>query len=60
MGSYMGRREHLWTLLGHLQKNPSNPPFRPILDRVFSLEDYPAAQAHLQAGGGFGKVVCEV
>jgi len=60
MGSYMGRREHLWTLLGHLQKNPSNPPFRPILDRVFPLAEYPEAQAHLQAGAGFGKVVCEV
>ncbi len=60
LGSYMGRREHLWTLLGHLQRNPSNPPFRPVVDRVFRLEDYPDAQRHLKAGLGFGKVVCEV
>ncbi|MBK8725636.1 MAG: zinc-binding dehydrogenase [Holophagaceae bacterium] len=59
MGSYMGRREHLWTLLGHLGTNPTNPPFRPLVDRVFPLADYPAAQAHLQAGQAFGKVVCE-
>ena len=59
LGSYMGRREHLWTLLGHLQRNTTNPPFRPILDRVFSLDEYPMAQRHLEAGQGFGKVVCE-
>lgn len=59
MGSYMGRREHLWTLLGHLRKNPTNPPFRPVIDRVFALEDYSAAQSHLAAGQAFGKVVCE-
>ena len=60
LGSYMGRREHLWTLLGHLMRNPANPPFRPILDRVFSLDEYPEAQRHLEVGQGFGKVVCEV
>ncbi len=60
LGSYMGRREHLWTLLAHIQRNPSNPPFRPIIDRVFELADYPEAQRHLEAGQGFGKVVCRV
>lgn len=59
LGSYMGRREHLWTMLSHLHRNPSNPPFRPVVDRVFSLEAYPEAQRHLEAGQGFGKVVCE-
>lgn len=59
LGSYMGRREHLWTMLAHLQRNPSNPPFRPVLDRIFDLEAYPEAQRHLEAGEGFGKVVCE-
>ncbi len=58
LGSYMGRREHLWTLLAHVQRNPSNPPFRPVVDRVFPLEDYPGAQLHLAEGRGFGKVVC--
>lgn len=60
LGSYMGRREHLWTLLGHLQRNPSNPPFRPVVDRIFNLSDYPEAQRHLEAGAGFGKTVCTV
>ncbi len=60
LGSYMGRREHLWTLLGHIQRNPTNPPFRPIIDRVFDLAEYPEAQRHLEAGQGFGKVVCQV
>ncbi len=60
LGSYMGRREHLWTLVAHLQRNPTNPPFRPVIDRVFPLEAYPEAQRHLKAGQGFGKVVCEV
>lgn len=60
MGSYMGRREHLWTLLGHLQRNTANPPFAPIIERVFPLAEYPAAQRHLKAGQGFGKVVCSV
>jgi NADPH:quinone reductase-like Zn-dependent oxidoreductase len=58
-GSYMGRREHLWTLLS-LLRNPTNPPFRPVIDRVFDLADYPDAQRHLEAGQGFGKVVCRV
>ncbi|MBI4913414.1 MAG: zinc-binding dehydrogenase [Acidobacteria bacterium] len=60
LGSYMGRREHLWTLLGLLQRNPSNPPFVPVIDRIFPLEEYPEAQRHLKAGDFFGKVVCEV
>lgn len=60
LGSYMGRREHLWTLVEHVRRNAANPPFRPIVDRVFSLEDYPEAQRQLEAGRGFGKVVCEV
>ena len=57
-GSYMGRREHLWTLLALLQRQPTNPPFHPVVDRVFDLADYPEAQRHLAAGQGFGKVVC--
>lgn len=60
LGSYMGRREHLWTLLALVERNSTNPPFRPVIDQVFSLEDYPAAQRHLDAGQGFGKVVCRV
>jgi NADPH:quinone reductase-like Zn-dependent oxidoreductase len=59
-GSYMGRREHLWTLLSLLQRNPTNPPFHPVLDHVFNLGDYPEAQRHLEAGEGFGKVVCGI
>ena len=60
LGSYMGRHEHLWTMLEHLRRNPTNPPFWPVIDRVFALEDYPAAQVHLERGQGFGKVVCEI
>jgi len=59
-GSYMGRREHLWTLLSLLQRNATNPPFRPVIDRVFDLSEYPEAQRHLEAGQAFGKVVCRV
>lgn len=59
-GSYMGRREHLWTLLSLIQRNPTNPPFRPVIDQVFSLAEYHAAQQHLAAGQGFGKVVCGI
>jgi NADPH:quinone reductase-like Zn-dependent oxidoreductase len=59
-GSYMGRREHLWTLLSLLQRNTTNPPFRPVIDQVFDLAEYPEAQRHLEAGNGFGKVVCRV
>jgi NADPH:quinone reductase-like Zn-dependent oxidoreductase len=60
LGSYMGRREHLWTMLALIERNPSNPPFRPVIDRVFDLVDYPEAQRYLEAGQGFGKVVCRV
>ena len=60
LGSYMGCREHLWTMLGHLQGNPANPPFKPVIDRVFDLAEYPEAQKHLEAGKGFGKVVCRI
>jgi NADPH:quinone reductase-like Zn-dependent oxidoreductase len=60
LGSYMGRREHLWTLLEHVQRASSNPPFAPVIDRTFSLDEYPDAQRHLEQGRGFGKVVCEV
>ncbi len=59
-GSYMGRREHLWTLLSLLQRNSTNPPFRPVIDKVFDLAEYPEAQLHLEAGQGFGKVVCRI
>ena len=59
-GSYMGRREHLWTLLSLLQRNLTNPPFRPVIDQVFDLAGYPEAQRHLEAGTGFGKVICRV
>ncbi|HEX9011313.1 MAG TPA: zinc-binding dehydrogenase [Holophagaceae bacterium] len=59
-GSYMGRREHLWTQLALIRRNPTNPPFRPVIDRIFDLADYPEAQRHLEQGQGFGKVVCRI
>lgn len=59
LGSYMGRRENLWNLLELLRRNPANPPFFPVIDKVFGLEEYPQAQMHLAEGKGFGKVVCE-
>ncbi len=60
LSSYMGRREHLWTLLSLIARNPTNPPFRPVIDRVFDLAEYPEAQRHLARGQGFGKVVCRI
>lgn len=60
LGSYMGRREHLWTQLALIERNPTNPPFHPVVDRVFDLAEYPEAQRHLERGQGFGKVVCRV
>ena len=60
LGSYMGRREHLWTMLAHLNRHSTNPSFRPVVERVLPLEDYPEAQRILEAGQGFGKVVCVV
>ena len=60
LGSYMGRRAHLWTQLDLLQRNPTNPPFRPVIDRVFDLAEYPEAQRYLETGQGFGKVVCRI
>ena len=59
-GSYMGRREHLWTLLSLVRKNLTNPPFHPVIDQVFELAEYPEAQRRLEAGQGFGKVVCRI
>jgi NADPH:quinone reductase-like Zn-dependent oxidoreductase len=60
LGSYMGRRQHLWTMLRHIERNSTNPPFWPVVDRVFDLADYPEAQKQLEAGQGFGKLVCRV
>ena len=35
-------------------------PENPIIDQVFDLPEYPEAQRHLEAGQGFGKVVCRI
>ena len=34
--------------------------FRPVIDRVFSLEEGPAAFQHFESGDGFGKVVLRI
>ena len=56
MGSYMGTKAELlraaqFFFAGQL---------RPVVDRTFPLAEAPAAQAHLERGEQFGKVVLEV
>ncbi len=59
-GSYMGKRSNFFKLLACLESGISNPPFRPIIDKVFDFKDYPAAQLYLESGQHFGKVICRV
>ncbi len=33
---------------------------RPLVDRVFTFDDLPAAQAHMQANRHLGKIVLEI
>lgn len=38
----------------------ANPAIRPVIDRVFSFDEAPAAYAHLEGAGHFGKIVVTI
>lgn len=56
LGSYMGTKDELRTVL----KLIAQGRFKPIVDKVFPLEECAAAHAYLEAGQQFGKVVLSV
>jgi NADPH:quinone reductase-like Zn-dependent oxidoreductase len=56
LGSYMGTKDELRTVL----KLIAQGRFKPIVDKVFPLEECAAAHAYLEAGQQFGKVVLTV
>lgn len=56
LGSYMGTKEELRTAL----KLVSQGRLKPVIDKVFPLEECAEAHAYLEAGGQFGKVVVTV
>lgn len=59
-GSYMGRRSNFSKLLNLLEGKSTNPPFKPVIDKIFDFKDYPEAQAYLNRNQHFGKVVCKM
>ncbi|MDB5801286.1 MAG: NADPH:quinone oxidoreductase [Rhodocyclales bacterium] len=52
-GILVGSREHQ----AQLQRLVETKQIRPVIDRVFSFAETPAAYAHLQSGQHFGKLV---
>lgn len=52
-GIYVGSREHFVRMNRFLEAHA----LRPVVDRVFALEDAPAAFRHLESGSHLGKVV---
>lgn len=56
LGSYMGTKDELRTVL----KLMAQGRLKPIVDKVFPLEECAAAHAYLEAGKQFGKVVMAV
>ncbi len=56
LGSYMGTKDELRTVL----KLVAQGRLRPIVDKVFPLQECAAAHAYLEAGKQFGKVVLSV
>lgn len=52
-GIYVGHREMFLRMLAAVEASG----LRPVIDRVFSFDDAPAAFAHLQGATHFGKVV---
>jgi NADPH:quinone reductase-like Zn-dependent oxidoreductase len=56
LGSYMGVKSELHTVM----KLVSAGHLKPVVDRVFPLQDAAAAHAYLESGQQFGKVVLKV
>jgi NADPH:quinone reductase-like Zn-dependent oxidoreductase len=56
LGSYMGSKDELRAVL----KLVSQGRLRPIVDKVFPLQECAAAHAYLETGNQFGKVVLAV
>ncbi len=56
LGSYMGTKDELRTVL----KLVAQGRLKPIVDKVFPLQECAAAHAYLEAGKQFGKVVLGV
>ena len=56
LGSYMGTKDELRTVL----KLVAQGRLKPIVDKVFPLEECAAAHTYLEAGKQFGKVVMAV
>jgi NADPH:quinone reductase-like Zn-dependent oxidoreductase len=56
LGSYMGSKDELRTVL----KLVAQGRLKPIVDKVFPLQEAAAAHAYLEAGGQFGKVVLTI
>jgi NADPH:quinone reductase-like Zn-dependent oxidoreductase len=52
-GIYVGSRTDFEALNAFLTEHRIHP----VIDRIFSCDDAPAAYAHLQSGSHFGKVV---
>jgi NADPH:quinone reductase-like Zn-dependent oxidoreductase len=56
LGSYMGVKSELHTIM----KLASTGRLKPVVDRVFPLQEAAAAHTYLESGQQFGKVVLEV
>jgi NADPH:quinone reductase-like Zn-dependent oxidoreductase len=56
LGSYMGVKSELHTIM----KLVSTGHLKPVIDRVFPLQEAAAAHAYLESGQQFGKVVLKV
>ncbi|KRF21168.1 oxidoreductase [Nocardioides sp. Soil797] len=57
LGTTMGSPRDFSGLLDLMAEHPVPPP---VIDRTFALEQAADAHAHLESGGGFGKVVLEI
>lgn len=55
-GSTMGSREELKNMLAHIEKYET----RPVLDKVFKLEDATDAFQYLEESQNFGKIVFDI
>lgn len=56
LGSYMGTKDEFATVL----KLVNDSKLRPVVDRIFPLEECHAAHEYLESGAQFGKVVLKV
>jgi NADPH:quinone reductase-like Zn-dependent oxidoreductase len=55
-GIYVGSRE----MFAHMNRAIARHQLQPVVDRVFSFADVPAAFRHLESGRHFGKVVIRI